>query len=81
MWEIDNRSPFASLGYFVRDKGGLKYWVVAVRARFAIAEDGFSWISDSQGDIRLRPEYGDLPSQRRKALGNRYRTRLPMHEL
>ncbi len=59
MWEIDNRSPFASLGYFVRDKGGLEYWVVAVRARFAIAEDGFSRISDSQGDIRLRPEYGD----------------------
>ena len=59
MWEIDNRTPFAALGYFVRDKGGLEHWVVAVRARFAMAENGLSRISDNQGDIRLAPEYSD----------------------
>ncbi|MGO7990413.1 DUF2169 family type VI secretion system accessory protein [Rhizobium leguminosarum] len=59
MWKIDNRTPFAAMGYFVRDKGGLEHWVMAVRARFAIIENGFSRISENQGDIRLSPEYAD----------------------
>lgn len=59
MWEIDNRTPFAALGYFVRDKAGLEHWVMAVRGRFAIGENGFSRIADKQGGVRIRPEYAD----------------------
>lgn len=59
MWEVDNRTPFATLGYFVRDKAGLEHWVVAVRGRFEIAGGELNRLADSQGDIRIRPEYAD----------------------
>lgn len=59
MWEVDNRTPFAALGYFVRDGAGLEHWVVAIRARFEILDDGFNRLAEEQGAIRLRPEYAD----------------------
>ncbi|GAK72628.1 DUF2169 domain-containing protein [Agrobacterium rubi] len=64
MWEVDNRSPFAALGYFVRDHAGLEHWVLSIRARFSILQDGFSRLSDDQGEIRIRPDYAaDLPEE------------------
>jgi hypothetical protein len=59
MWEVDNRTPFAALGYFARDRAGLEHWVVAIRARFLILDDGFNRLAEDQGSIRLRPEYLD----------------------
>lgn len=63
MWEVDNRSPFAALGYFVRDHAGLEHWVLAIRARFSILDDGFSRLADDQGEIRIQPDYADNLSE------------------
>lgn len=59
MWQVDNHTPFAALGYFVRDRRGMENWVVAVRARFDIQENGLNAIADEQGAIRITPDYGD----------------------
>jgi hypothetical protein len=32
MWQIDNRSPFAAAGTWVRDRQGREIWIVAVKA-------------------------------------------------
>jgi hypothetical protein len=59
MWQVDNRTPFAALGYFVRDSAGMENWVVAVRARFAIVENGLNVLSEDQGEIRIKPDYAE----------------------
>ncbi|MBM7046359.1 DUF2169 domain-containing protein [Rhizobium lusitanum] len=59
MWQVDNRTPFAALGYFVRDRRGMENWVVAVRARFDIQEGGLNAVADDQGEIRITPDYAD----------------------
>jgi len=59
MWEVDNRTPFAARGYFVCDKVGLEHWVVAIRGRFHILEDGLNRLADDQGEIRIKPDYSD----------------------
>jgi hypothetical protein len=59
MWEIDNRTEFAALGYFVRDRIGAEHWVTAVRARFQILPSGLCRLHEEQGEIRVSPEYVD----------------------
>lgn len=59
MWEVENRTPFATLGYFVRDRRGMENWVVAVRARFEIQDNGLNALADEQGEVRIVPEYQD----------------------
>lgn len=67
MWQVENRTPFAALGYFVRDRAGMENWVVAVRARFDVQENGLNAVVKDQGAIRIAPEYEDDDSLELKA--------------
>jgi hypothetical protein len=59
VWQVKNRTPFATAGYFVRDCNGSEYWVVALRARFRIRSDGLVEVASEQLPPRLVPEYRD----------------------
>lgn len=59
MWQVDNKTPFAVLGYFARDRAGREHWVVAIRARFHILPSQLNTLLDDQGEIRIKPEYAD----------------------
>ncbi|MER0240059.1 DUF2169 domain-containing protein [Fulvimarina sp. MAC8] len=57
MWAVDNTTPFAAEGYFVRDREGLENWVVALRASFDIRADGLVSMRETQPPVRLAPQY------------------------
>ncbi|OLP45038.1 DUF2169 family type VI secretion system accessory protein [Rhizobium oryziradicis] len=59
MWQVDNRTPFAVLGYFARNRAGHEHWVVAIRARFHILPSHLNALLGDQGEIRIKPEYAD----------------------
>jgi hypothetical protein len=63
MWQIDDRSPFASLGYFVRDRHGLEHWVVALRARFEVRAGRLLAVAEPQEPVRIAPQYRDPDAQ------------------
>ena len=70
VWEIRNDTPFAAAGTLLRDREGAESWVVAVRARFALAA-GSDGAAGSEGaatalprllapePVRLAPVYDD----------------------
>jgi len=62
MWQVDNHTPFTTLGYFVRDKNGAEHWCIAVRACFDIRSDGLLAVSEKQEPVRLAPVYTDETS-------------------
>jgi hypothetical protein len=53
MWQVENRTPFAAAGYFERDRDGAEHWVVALRARFAVRDDGLVSLAP-QEPVRLQ---------------------------
>ena len=55
MWEVRNHTPFATMGYFVRDAQGVEHWVVAVRATFDIMGDRLPRLAGAQVPVRLVP--------------------------
>lgn len=57
MWEVDNKTPFATAGYFVRDKAGAEHWCVAVRGLFDVRPDGMVALAQDQEPVRLAPVY------------------------
>lgn len=59
MWDVTNHTPFAALGYFLRDKSGAEHWVVAVRASFDVPSRGHCDIASAQTPVRLVPAYAD----------------------
>ncbi|MCE6074084.1 DUF2169 domain-containing protein [Agrobacterium vitis] len=59
MWQVENKTPFAVLGYFARDRAGLEHWTVAVRARFHILPSQLNTLMEDQGEIRIKPDYAD----------------------
>ena len=59
MWQVDNKTPFATLGYFVRDRDGFEHWVVALRATFNIRDDGLVALSETQESVHIAPAYAD----------------------
>lgn len=61
MWMVDNRSPYAVERTWVRDKTGAHHWIVAVRATFAIREDGALSLADEQVAPKEIPEYAGEP--------------------
>src|ERR1700722_6684018 len=62
MWQIDNRTPFAALGSWTRDRNGAEVWLVAVRCSFRINPDGATEIAKEQELPVLAPKYQGEPA-------------------
>jgi hypothetical protein len=61
MWALDNRTPFAADRNWTRDKDGVHWWLVAVRATFAIGPGGRLTLADEQLPPVLAPEHFGEP--------------------
>lgn len=57
MWEIRNTTDFAADGSWVQDKDAKKYWLVCVKATFAIAEDGRLFPSALQEPVLIQARH------------------------
>lgn len=58
MWDTQNRTPFRTAGYFVRDRLGAEHWTVVMRGRFRARDDGLVDLVD-QVDPVMAPVYRD----------------------
>lgn len=63
MWSLLNRTAFAADRNWTRDKDGVHWWIVAVRATFDLASDGQLTLADEQLPPVLAPEYFGAPGQ------------------
>jgi len=63
MWQIDNRTPFASAQSWVRNREGAETWLVAVKATFGIHPDGSVHVSAEQPPVLRSPEYWGEPGK------------------
>lgn len=63
MWQLDNRTPFASERGWVRDRDGAEIWLVAVKATFDILPDGSTIPSKDQPPVLRVPEYHGEPGK------------------
>ena len=63
MWAIFNRTRFAVNRTFARDLEGAEVWIVAVRATFAIAEDGAVTLAKEQQPVCVAPQYSGEPGR------------------
>ena len=61
LWAIKNRTAYAAERSWTRDKSGLHYWIVGVRASFEIALDGRLRLADTQLPLVVAPEYFGAP--------------------
>jgi hypothetical protein len=63
MWQIDNATPFAASGHWVRDRNGAEIWLVAVRCTFQIQPDGSPTVAEVQEPPVLAPIYSGEPGK------------------
>lgn len=63
MWQVDNRTPFATERGWIRDRDGAEIWLVAVKATFDIQADGTTEISKQQPPVLRIPEYHGEPGK------------------
>jgi hypothetical protein len=63
MWQVDNRTPFAVEGGWLRDRNGAEIWLVAVKATFVIKPDGTTEIAEEQPPVLRVPEYHGEPGK------------------
>jgi hypothetical protein len=63
MWTLFNRTVFAADRNWTRDKQGVHWWIVAVRASCHLAPDGRLRLADEQVPPVLAPEYFGAPGQ------------------
>lgn len=63
MWMLKNRTAYAAERNWVRDKDGIHWWLVAVKATFAIGPGGQLSLADQQPPPVLSPEYFGKPGQ------------------
>lgn len=63
MWQIDNRTPFATERAWVRDRDGAEIWLVAVKATFDIRPDGSTEVSTEQPPVLRVPEHHGEPGK------------------
>lgn len=63
MWALSNRTPYAADRNWTRDKAGMHWWIVAVRATFDLASDGRLTLADEQLPPILAPEYFGEPGK------------------
>ena len=61
MWAIDNQTPYATHGAFVRDRDGSEIWLVAVRATYNVSPTGACSLSATQEPVALVPQYRGEP--------------------
>lgn len=61
MWALANRTPYAADRNWTRDKQGVHWWIVALRATFSIGPEGQLALADEQLPPRLAPEHGGDP--------------------
>lgn len=59
MWQLDNRSPFAAAGNWIRDQDGREVWIVAVKATYDIKADGSTAHADIQPPVARGPAQDD----------------------
>lgn len=57
MWCLANKTPFAVERNWVRDRDGVHWWVVAIRATYDVDPAGRLTPSDEQLLPVLAPEY------------------------
>jgi hypothetical protein len=63
MWSINNTTPYAAEGTWVRDKTGLHHWVVVIKGTFDVNTSGKVSLSDAQVEPTLVPEFYDPAGQ------------------
>lgn len=63
MWAIFNRTPYAVERNWTRDKEGMHWWLVAVKAGFDIGPNGRLKLADEQPPPLLAPEYFEEPGK------------------
>lgn len=63
MWGLKNRTAYAAERNWTRDKDGVHWWLVAVKATFDIAPGGRLVLADEQQPPVLVPEYFGEPGQ------------------
>lgn len=61
MWALANSTPYAADRNWTRDKDGVHWWLVAVRATFTIGPDGRLVLADEQLAPVLAPEHFGEP--------------------
>ncbi|HEX8705644.1 MAG TPA: DUF2169 domain-containing protein [Myxococcaceae bacterium] len=61
MWALKNRTAYAAERNWARDKAGVHWWLVAVKATFNIASGGRLVLADEQPPPLLMPEYFGEP--------------------
>ena len=57
MWQVENHTPFAASGYFLRNARGGEHWVVAMRATLDLSPDGLPVRAEEQQPVRMLPLY------------------------
>lgn len=63
MWGLKNRTAYAAERNWTRDKDGVHWWLVAVKATFNIAPGGRLMLADEQPPPVLMPEYFGEPGR------------------
>ncbi|MFP2957447.1 DUF2169 domain-containing protein [Myxococcus sp. 1LA] len=63
MWALKNRTAYAAERNWTRDKEGVHWWLVAVKATFDVAPGGRLQLADEQPPPVLMPEYFGAPGQ------------------
>ena len=63
MWALLNRTPYSAERNWTRDKDGLHWWIVAVRATFDMAPDGRPTLAEEQLPPVMAPEYFGEPGK------------------
>jgi hypothetical protein len=61
MWALINKTPYAAERNWTRDKDGVHWWLVALRATFDMAPNGSLKLADEQLPPVLEPEYFGKP--------------------
>lgn len=63
MWQLDNRTPFATERAWVRDRDGSEIWLVAVKASFTLQPGGGLTVADEQPPVSMAPVYHGEPGR------------------
>src|SRR5690349_17426638 len=70
MWQINNRTPFATGQAWVRNRDGAEVWLVVVKATFDVHPDGSTTISREQPEVTRSPIYAGEPGKSSIVLDN-----------
>jgi len=63
MWQVENDTPFAAAGNWVRDRDGAEIWIVAVRCTLEIHADGTTAVASVQDPPVLAPVFFGDPAK------------------